>query len=201
MFRKQFTKLQNACAFAEAIVNTVREPLVVLDQDLRVVAASRSFYRTFKVSPQDTEGKLLYELGDGVWDIAKLRSLLEKILPADGAIEVGERERLVTSRDCPHRVSSKEEHKMTIRLAVIVAAVAGICCAMPAGAEEVGVGVGPVGVTVGSGHRDWDRDHDRDRDRTVIINKDRDRDRDRDTTVIRRDRDHDRGTVVIDRRD
>ena len=50
---------------------------------------------------------------------------------------------------------------MTTRLAVIVAAVAGICCAMPAGAEEVGVGVGPVGVTVGSGHRDWDRDHDR----------------------------------------
>jgi chemotaxis protein methyltransferase CheR len=42
MFRKQFNKLQNACAFAEAIVNTVREPLVVLDQDLRVVAASRS---------------------------------------------------------------------------------------------------------------------------------------------------------------
>ena len=62
MLRKQFTDLQNACAFAEAIVNTVREPLVVLDQDLRVVAASRSFYRTFKVSPKDTEGKLLYEV-------------------------------------------------------------------------------------------------------------------------------------------
>ena len=73
LFRKQFTKLQNACAFAEAIVNTVREPLVVLDQDLRVVAASRSFYRTFQVNPKDTEGKLLYELSDGVWDIPKLR--------------------------------------------------------------------------------------------------------------------------------
>ena len=66
MFRKQFTKLQAACAFAEAIVNTVREPLVVLDHDLRVVAASRSFYRTFKISPKDTEGGLLYEFGDGV---------------------------------------------------------------------------------------------------------------------------------------
>ena len=75
--------------FAEAIVNTVREPLVVLDQDLRVVAASRSFYRTFKIDPDETEGKLLYELGDGEWDIPKLRSLLEKILPADGAIEAG----------------------------------------------------------------------------------------------------------------
>jgi len=101
MFKKQFTDLQNACAFAEAIVNTVREPLVVLDQDLRVVAASRSFYRTFKVSPKDTEGKLLYELSDGVWDIAKLRVLLEKILPADGAIEVGAIEAYEIERDFP----------------------------------------------------------------------------------------------------
>jgi PAS domain-containing protein len=54
VFRKQFTDLRNACAFAEAIVNTVREPLVVLDQDLRVIAASRSFYRTFKVNPKDS---------------------------------------------------------------------------------------------------------------------------------------------------
>src|SRR5665213_1145244 len=92
MLRKQFTDLQNAYAFAEAIVNTVREPLVVLDQDLRVVAASRSFYRTFKVTRDNTEGKLLYELGDGEWNIPKLRSLLEKILPAQGAIEAYETE-------------------------------------------------------------------------------------------------------------
>ena len=101
MFRKQFTKLQAACAFAEAIVNTVREPLVVLDQDLRVVAASRSFYRTFQIDPKDTEGKLLYELGDGVWDIPKLRSLLETILPADGAIEAGAVEAYEIERDFP----------------------------------------------------------------------------------------------------
>ena len=101
LFRKQFTELQNACAFAEAIVNTVREPLVVLDHDLRVVAASRSFYRTFKISPKDTEGKLLYEFGDGVWDIPKLRSLLEKILPADGAIEAGVIEAYEIERDFP----------------------------------------------------------------------------------------------------
>ena len=101
MFRKQFTDLRNACAFAEAIVNTVREPLVVLDQDLRVIAASRSFYRTFKVNPKDIEGKLLYELDDGVWDIPKLRSLLEKILPADGAIEAGAIEAYEIERDFP----------------------------------------------------------------------------------------------------
>ena len=57
---------------------------------------------------------------------------------------------------------------MITRLAVVIAAVAGICSAMPAGGE-VGVGVGPVGVTVGSGHDERDRD----RDKTVIIKKDR----------------------------
>ncbi len=88
-FLKQFGDLQSACAFAEAIVNTVREPLVVLDQELRVVAASRSFYRTFKVEPTEIEGRLLYDLGNGEWNIPKLRSLLEKTLTADGALEAG----------------------------------------------------------------------------------------------------------------
>ena len=90
MFRQQFADLQSACAFAEAIVATVREPLVVLDQDLRVIAASRSFYRTFKVDPGNTEGHLLYELGNGEWDIPQLRSLLGKILPEHGVTEAGE---------------------------------------------------------------------------------------------------------------
>ena len=87
MFRKQFTDLQNACVFAEAIVNTVREPLLVLDQDLRVVAASRSFCLTFKVNPDNTKGKPLYELGDGQWNIPKLRVLLEKIIPEHSVME------------------------------------------------------------------------------------------------------------------
>ena len=87
MFRKQFTDLQNACVFAEAIVATVREPLLVLDQDLRVIAASRSFCLTFKVNPDDTKGKLLYELGDGQWNIPKLRVLLEKIIPEHGVMD------------------------------------------------------------------------------------------------------------------
>jgi len=87
MFRKQFTDVQDACALAHAIVDTVREPLIVLDQDLRVVAASRSFYLKFKVDPDDTEGKLLYELGAGEWDIPKLRLLLGKIIPEHGAME------------------------------------------------------------------------------------------------------------------
>ena len=61
MFRKAFSDLRNAYAFAEAIVDTVREPLVVLDEQLRVIVASRSFYSTFEVNSADTTGKLLYE--------------------------------------------------------------------------------------------------------------------------------------------
>ena len=87
MFEKHFTTLLNACAFAEAIVETVREPMVVLDAELRVVAASRAFYRRFMVSPEDTEGRLLFELGDGQWDIPKLRTLLEQIIPDRGVMD------------------------------------------------------------------------------------------------------------------
>ena len=83
----QLTEIEEARAFAQAIIDTVREPVLVLDQDLRVITASRSFYRTFKVGPEDTEGRLLYELGDGHWDIPKLRLLLEKIVPENGVME------------------------------------------------------------------------------------------------------------------
>ena len=87
MFRKQFPTVQDAWTLAQAIVDTVREPLIVLDQDLQVVAASHSFYLTFKVDANATQGKLLYDLGDGQWDIPKLRLLLGKIVPERGAME------------------------------------------------------------------------------------------------------------------
>jgi hypothetical protein len=58
-------------------VDTVREPLIVLDKGLRVVAASRSFYVKFSVDPRHTQGRRFYELGDHEWDIPKLRLLLE----------------------------------------------------------------------------------------------------------------------------
>jgi PAS domain S-box-containing protein len=67
--------------YAESIINTVREPLIALDHDLRVVTASRSFYEFFKVKPEETIGQLIYDLGDKQWDIPKLRELLETILP------------------------------------------------------------------------------------------------------------------------
>ena len=67
--------------FAESVINTVREPLLSLDQDLRVVTVSRSFYEFFKVKPEETVGQLIYDLGNKQWDIPKLRELLETILP------------------------------------------------------------------------------------------------------------------------
>jgi two-component system CheB/CheR fusion protein len=73
--------VQAARDYAEGIVDTVREPLVVLDAKLRVVSASRSFYSVFQVRPEETEGQLIYELGNGQWDIPELRELLEDILP------------------------------------------------------------------------------------------------------------------------
>src|ERR1700675_2081242 len=86
-FRMQFTNAADACALAQSIVDTVREPVVVLDKGLRVIAASRSFYSAFKVSPEDTQGRLVYTLGDGQWDIPKLHLLLEKIVPEHGVME------------------------------------------------------------------------------------------------------------------
>ena len=62
---KPFADIEDGRALAQAIVDTVREPLLVLDSDLRVVAASRSFYMTFRVNRQETQGRLLYALGDG----------------------------------------------------------------------------------------------------------------------------------------
>src|SRR3989339_355343 len=67
--------------YAESIIGTVRESLLVLDKDLRVVSASRSFYDKFKVKEKETEGKLVYELGNGQWDIPALKILLTNILP------------------------------------------------------------------------------------------------------------------------
>lgn len=67
--------------FAENVINTVREPLISLNQDLRVITANRSFYNFFQVKPEETVGQWIYDLGNGQWDIPKLRELLENILP------------------------------------------------------------------------------------------------------------------------
>src|SRR5438270_844178 len=67
--------------FAQNIVDTVREPLLMLDTSLRVHSANRAFYQTFHVCLEETENRLIYELGNGQWDIPALRTLLEDVVP------------------------------------------------------------------------------------------------------------------------
>jgi two-component sensor histidine kinase len=73
--------IEDAQTLAQAIVDTIHEPLLVLDAAFFVLAASRSFYEIFQVDPEHTVGCLLYALGDGQWDIPALRVLLETIIP------------------------------------------------------------------------------------------------------------------------
>ncbi|MCY7315583.1 MAG: PAS domain S-box protein [Rubrivivax sp.] len=73
--------------YAQNIVDTVREPLLILDETLRVRSANRAFYQTFHVSSEETEGRLIYELGNGQWDIPDLRTLLEDIVPRSSVFQ------------------------------------------------------------------------------------------------------------------
>lgn len=75
--------LEEARNYAETIVESVRTPLVTLDADLRVNKANRAFYKTFQVSPSETTKSLLFELGNGQWNIPQLRSILADILVGD----------------------------------------------------------------------------------------------------------------------
>jgi two-component system CheB/CheR fusion protein len=80
------TQMQEARDFADAIVETIREPLLVLDADLRVQRANQAFYQSFQVAPADTERRRIFELGEGQWNIPALRTLLEELLPANHAL-------------------------------------------------------------------------------------------------------------------
>ncbi len=103
--------------YAESIINTVREPLISLDHDLRVVTVSRSFYEFYKVKPEETVGHLVYDLGNKQWDIPKLRELLETILPQKATFDnyevehdfadIGRRTMLLNARQI-QRGSGKE---------------------------------------------------------------------------------------------
>jgi PAS domain S-box-containing protein len=94
--------------YSESIVETVRQPLIVLDSNLRVVTTNAAFYETFQVSKEETEGRFIYSLGDGQWKIPALRELLERVLPAHAAFEgfevqhkfpsIGERTMLLNGR-------------------------------------------------------------------------------------------------------
>ncbi len=79
--------VQAAREYAENIIATVPLSLLVLKPDLRVTLANRSFYQTFKVTPKETIGQLIYEVDNRQWDIPRLRDLLEHILPEHTTIE------------------------------------------------------------------------------------------------------------------
>jgi len=116
--------MRRALTRAESIVETVREPLLVLDANLRVISANRSFYQTFQASPELTEKRLIYEIGNRQWDIPKLRKLLEEILPQNTQIEdfevdhefttVGRRTMLLNAR----RIYYESNRTETILLAI-----------------------------------------------------------------------------------
>jgi len=76
--------VQRARSFAEAIVNTIHEPLLILDKRLRVISANRSFYNTFRTDAKTTEGLSVFDIANGQWNIPTLRTLLEEIIPEQG---------------------------------------------------------------------------------------------------------------------
>ena len=88
--RRSRERAEAAQAYAEMIVDTIREPLLVLDDDLIVKSANQAFYRAFRVEPRQTVGQQIYDLGNGQWDIPDLRRLLGDILPEQKVVEAFE---------------------------------------------------------------------------------------------------------------
>jgi len=101
-----------------AIIDTIREPLIVLDENLRVVVASGAFYKKFNLTHQDTAGTLFYDLGNGEWSIPALRTLLEEVIPKSTTVEgyeiehnfpvLGLRTMLVNAREIRYESGGKK---------------------------------------------------------------------------------------------
>jgi PAS domain-containing protein len=114
-YAEQELIIQDRREYAESIINTVREPLIILDADLRVITASKAFYHTFKVTAQETELQFIYDLGNRQWDIPILRKLLNDILPKHKTFDnykvehnfpaIGKRSMLLNARWIPREVS------------------------------------------------------------------------------------------------
>jgi two-component system CheB/CheR fusion protein len=82
---------------ADALIETAREAILILDHKLQVISANLTFYRNFEVAREETQNRPIYDLGNGQWNIPRLRELLENILPNDGRVEDFE-----VSHDFPH---------------------------------------------------------------------------------------------------
>ncbi len=113
-----FDDPKNGHLLTRAIIDTIREPLVVLNADLRVLVASPSFYNAFKTLPSETEGKLIYDLGNGQWDIPELRGLLKGVIPNHAMVDafevehdfptIGRRTMLLSSREIQYDNGQKK---------------------------------------------------------------------------------------------
>lgn len=102
MRNEQLAEIQE---YSEAIYTTIRESLLILDKNLRIKNANTTFYKTFRVTEEETEGKLLYEVGSHQWDIPKLRELLEEIIPRNSQ---------VTDFEVTHRFQNIGEKVMVV---------------------------------------------------------------------------------------
>ena len=107
--------LAKARDFAMSIVETVRQPLLVLDMELRIRMANRAFYRMFHVSPAEAEGRLIYSLSDGTWDLPALRAELEVLSMAASRSRISKSSRSFPAWDAkpgggrqPHRSSQDD---------------------------------------------------------------------------------------------
>jgi PAS domain S-box-containing protein len=113
--------LDDARPLAQAIVDTIHDPLLVLDQNLRVVSANRAFCQTFRVNRQDIQDRPVYGLGDGQWDIPELRLLLEDVAPQHAVMEgfevehdwpvIGRRSMLLSAREV---FNQRNTHKLIL---------------------------------------------------------------------------------------
>jgi PAS domain-containing protein len=121
--RRQERAVQVALAYAENIIATLREPFVVLDKNLRVRTANRTFYATFHVEREETEGRFIFDLGNGQWNIPRLRTLLDEVLSDHDSVQdfdveidfptIGKKVMLLNAR----RFASVENHPDLILLA------------------------------------------------------------------------------------
>jgi two-component system, chemotaxis family, CheB/CheR fusion protein len=117
-------KLNAALEYSNSILDTMREPMVVLDSDLRIHSVNQAFYRIFQASPEQTKGRMIYDLGNGQWNIPELRRLLGEILPKNSHFEdfrvehdfpgIGKRRILLNAR----RLQSEDQGTQKILLAM-----------------------------------------------------------------------------------
>lgn len=116
--------LRGAHVQAQGVVNTLRDPTLVLDPDLTVISANPAFYRTFDLSRDATTGVAFYDLGEGQWNIAELRLLLEQVIPKSGTVmdyevqatfpDLGPRNMLVTAQRLVHPDNGRRLLMLTI---------------------------------------------------------------------------------------